>query len=89
MRNGPAIRVQTAGTGLAFGQDVRSPERPTGTPTCHWDYVKGPARGGRVTRTMVWICEYPYRTVRLSGPNPEDCEGCRAALEHAPRTRAS
>lgn len=23
----------------------------------------------------VWICEYPYRTMRSEGPN-EECEGC-------------
>lgn len=40
---------------------------------CHWDYVCGPNRGGAAPRTMVWICEYPYRTVRLDGP----CDDCK------------
>ena len=39
---------------------------------CHWGYVCGPNRGGAAPRTMVWICEYPYRTVRLDGP----CDDC-------------
>ena len=43
---------------------------------CHWDYVSGPNRGSAAPRTMVWICEYPYRTVRLDGP----CEDCECAL---------
>ena len=42
---------------------------------CHWDYVQGPARNGRQDRTMVYICEHPYRTIRTKGPC-EECEGC-------------
>ncbi len=42
---------------------------------CHWDYIPGPSDGGRPVRTMMWICEYPYRTMRPSGPN-DDCTDC-------------
>ena len=44
---------------------------------CRWDYVCGPNRGGAVPRTMVWICEYPYRTVRLDGP----CDDCKCPAD--------
>jgi hypothetical protein len=40
---------------------------------CHWDSIPS-ARNPKI-RTVVWICEYPYRTMRLSGPD-EDCEDC-------------
>ena len=39
---------------------------------CHWGSIPGPATH---TRSRVWICEYPYRTVRAEGPG-RDCEGC-------------
>jgi len=42
---------------------------------CHWSEITGPARAGRSTRTPVWVCEHPYRTLRPMGPGPE-CEGC-------------
>ena len=51
---------------------------PTSLPACHWGYVQGPIRGGRVTRSMVWICEHPFRTIRLGGPC-EDCKSCRSS----------
>jgi hypothetical protein len=38
--------------------------------TCHWSTLTGP--GG--ARTVVWICEYPYRTIRTTPC--EDCPGC-------------
>ena len=44
-------------------------------PRCHLDYVTGPAGAASGARTAVWICEYPYRTMRLSGPSAE-CEDC-------------
>jgi hypothetical protein len=47
---------------------------------CHWDYVRGPNRGTAAPRTMVWICEYPYRTVRLDGPC-DDCECFSGTIE--------
>ena len=47
-------------------------------PNCHWGFISGPQRRGRGTRSLVWICEYPYRTIR-STPS-DDCEGCRRAL---------
>lgn len=42
---------------------------------CHWSQIDGPSRAGRTTKTTVWVCEHPYRTLRPSGPGPE-CEGC-------------
>ena len=41
---------------------------------CRWAYVPGPHRRGRPTQTMVWICAYPFSTVRIGGP----CEECPA-----------
>jgi hypothetical protein len=41
-------------------------------PTCHLAHVRRPE--GRGT-TAVWICEYPYRSMRASGPSSE-CSGC-------------
>ena len=43
--------------------------------TCHWGYIDGPSREGQPVRTLMWVCEYPYRTLRASGPD-EDCIGC-------------
>ena len=42
---------------------------------CHWSHIDGPSKPGRQTKTPVWVCEHPYRTLRPSGPGPE-CEGC-------------
>ncbi len=41
--------------------------------TCHWSLLTGPAGA----RTVVWICEYPYRTIRTTPC--EDCPGCAGA----------
>jgi hypothetical protein len=41
-------------------------------PRCHLTRLNGATPGGSTT---VWICEYPYRTMRASGPSPE-CEDC-------------
>lgn len=41
--------------------------------TCHWGHVPTPHQESG--RTAVWICEYPYRTMRTEGPN-EECAGC-------------
>lgn len=48
---------------------------------CHWSYVQGPTRGHLSLKTMVWICEYPFRTVRLGGPC-EDCQGRMPSREY-------
>lgn len=39
---------------------------------------------------MMWICEYPYRTMRLTGPN-DDCEDCPVRPQAGPpqRTQAT
>jgi hypothetical protein len=44
-------------------------------PKCHLAHVPGPDRPGTGPATAVWICEYPYRTMRLSGPSA-DCSDC-------------
>lgn len=53
---------------------------------CHWDYVNGPSQDGRATRTMMWICEYPYRTMRVTGPN-DDCEDCPIRPQAEPQSQ--
>jgi hypothetical protein len=44
-------------------------------PQCHPGQVSGPDPSGRAALTAVWICEYPYRTIRVVGPS-EDCADC-------------
>ena len=44
-------------------------------PQCHLEYVAGPRGAAAGGRTAVWICEYPYHTMRLAGPSAE-CEDC-------------
>jgi hypothetical protein len=55
---------------------------PAAKIACHWDYVQGPRVGGTATRSMVWICEYPYRTARIDGP----CEECPGRCERSAAT---
>jgi hypothetical protein len=43
--------------------------------TCHWTQIDGVRVGGRATSSRVWICEYPYRTMRSEGPGA-DCADC-------------
>jgi hypothetical protein len=50
--------------------------------TCHWGLIDGPTHEGRTRRTLMWVCEYPYRTLRTSGPD-ENCEGCPHADKYA------
>ena len=38
------------------------------------------ARGGHTRSTAVWICEYPYRTMRMEGPS-SDCSDCPVWFE--------
>ena len=59
---------------------------PRSRHACHWGHIDGPRLNGHATRTRVWICEYPYRTIRASGPDA-DCEGCREYLEQAAALR--
>lgn len=40
-------------------------------PVCHMAHVAGATNAP----TAVWICEYPYRTMRMSGPSKE-CSEC-------------
>ena len=53
-------------------------------PTCHLGSVPGPERAGACNRISVWICEYPYRTMRSKGPS-SDCGECPVwqAMERA------
>ena len=43
---------------------------------CHWTHVTGRTGQGQPSRLLMWICEYPYRTMRATGPCAADCEGC-------------
>jgi hypothetical protein len=45
------------------------------TRACRWEEIQGGRVKGRVTSTKIWICEYPYRTMRRNGPS-EDCTDC-------------
>ena len=49
----------------------------TATPVtqCHWGEIPRPRTTKRSLKTRVWICEYPYRTVRDAGPDC-NCDGC-------------
>jgi hypothetical protein len=44
-------------------------------PRCHPGEVRRPGPDGQLIATAVWICEYPYRTIRLEGPS-SDCSDC-------------
>ena len=46
-------------------------------PSCHLSHIPGPGRNG-AAQTPVWICEYPYRTIRVKGPSSEECGDCPA-----------
>lgn len=59
------------GTALAVSGRVSARAPALQRYECHWDYVPGPHRNGAATRLMVWICEYPYRTIRADGPCAE------------------
>ena len=48
------------------------PGAETSSHTCHWGSIHGP---GPTARSVVWICEYPYRTIKSAGPD-RHCEGC-------------
>ena len=41
-------------------------------PRCHLGHTA--SHGARLGQ-FVWICEYPYRTMRLEGPS-SDCHDC-------------
>jgi hypothetical protein len=41
-------------------------------PACHLAHVATPRRN---SSTAIWICEYPYRTMRAAGPS-SDCGDC-------------
>jgi hypothetical protein len=42
--------------------------------SCHWDHMCVIGTDGRRIQTTVWICQHPFRTMRLNGP--EECSGC-------------
>ena len=42
---------------------------------CHWQRIDRPLAGGRSSSSIVWVCEYPYHTIRLDGPGDE-CADC-------------
>ncbi len=43
--------------------------------SCHWEHIAGSLYNQHPTSPTVWICEYPYRTLRSDGPSDE-CSGC-------------
>lgn len=56
---------------------------------CRWTRVTGPVVDGRVRSTLVWLCEYPYRTMMAEPPEPGSCSGCPMRDEMIARTTAS
>jgi hypothetical protein len=50
-------------------------QSPSRLYLCHWGHIDGPRVDDRATPMTVWICEYPYRTIRLDGPDA-GCAGC-------------
>jgi hypothetical protein len=55
---------------------MRRPHDQRQPYACHWALVEGPSRA---SRAVIWICEYPYRTMRAKPC--EDCPGCLPADE--------
>jgi hypothetical protein len=43
--------------------------------SCHWEHISGSLYAENPSTPAVWICEYPYRTLRAEGPS-EECAGC-------------
>lgn len=43
--------------------------------TCRWMRVAGPVVNGQARSTLVWLCEYPYRTMLAEPPEPGACAG--------------
>ena len=52
-----------------------TPAKCTPARACRWEEIQGARVKGRVTTTKIWICEYPYRTMRRNGPS-DDCSDC-------------
>jgi len=44
--------------------------------TCRWTRIAGPVVNGHARSTLVWLCEYPYRTMMIEPPEPGACAGC-------------
>lgn len=51
------------------------PANCTPAKACRWEEIQGARVKGRIASTKIWICEYPYRTMRRHGPS-EDCTDC-------------
>jgi hypothetical protein len=45
------------------------------TRVCHWEEIQGARVKGRVMSHKIWVCEFPYRTMRRDGPGAE-CTDC-------------
>ena len=54
-----------------------SPRSTDSRPACHWSQITRRTATGRQSVARVWICEYPYRTMRTSPCT--DCECCETA----------
>ena len=56
--------------------------------SCHWAHIAGPIGSRRSGMSKVWICEYPYPTMREDGPS-EECDGCPIWEEQQREARAA
>jgi hypothetical protein len=45
---------------------------------CHWSRITNRTLDGREVQTVVWICEHPYRTIRLAPCDCADAKPVRA-----------
>ncbi len=66
-------------------EDTEHVDEPQ-TWTCRWTRIVGPSVNGQSQPTLVWLCEYPYRTMMAEPPEPGACAGC-PALEASRRRR--
>ena len=51
--------------------------------------MTSPGVDGRVRSTLVWICEFPYRTMMAEPPEPGTCAGCPVRGEAMARSTAT
>jgi hypothetical protein len=87
-----------SGTVLAIGLGVMAASVSSAAKrVCQWTQIEGARVRGRSCTSTVWVCEFPYRTIRRSGPDAacSDCpayealqkEKARAATERADADR--
>jgi hypothetical protein len=44
--------------------------------SCRWTRLTGPSVDGQARSAVVWLCEFPYRTLMAEPPAPGTCAGC-------------